>query len=104
MNQATEGTAHKVPHNPNNGEPHAISPARPDPLSARLPPKVVRITLDAAQSAALAAAGVGAFTIISRQSYPGDPSRWIVTVAPADWQRARSASSVLLETHRAVKA
>lgn len=75
----------------------------PDPLAANLPPETIRIILDAGQSATLAATGNRAFTIISRQSYPGDRSRWIVTVAPVAWDRAVGASNVLLGTHRATK-
>lgn len=74
-----------------------------DPLSVPLPERVIRIPLTSEQTAQLAAAGAGAFSIISRRSYPDDPSRWIVTVAPASWDRAVAASGVLLGTHRAAK-
>ena len=74
-----------------------------DPLAADIPPRVIRIPLNADQTAQLAAAGAGAFNIISRRSYPGDPGRWIVTVAPVSWDRAVAASGVLLGSHRAVR-
>lgn len=58
-----------------------------DPLAADIPPRVIRIPLNADQTAQLEASGAGAFNIISRRSYPGDPSQWIITVAPLVWDR-----------------
>ena len=64
---------------------------------------LIRITLDPEQSRQLSQAGQGAFSIVGRASYPGDPSRWILTLAPVEWKTAAAACHVLQGTHRATK-
>ncbi|MCF7675525.1 MAG: hypothetical protein K9M97_09280 [Akkermansiaceae bacterium] len=63
--------------------------------------KLARIVLTEEQSAILAAAGRDSFTIIGRQSYPADPSLFVVTIAPLAWKVAVDAANVLLGTHAA---
>lgn len=63
----------------------------------------IRIRLSAASSAALTAAGHGAFTIVHkvmRTEEPDSAGRWEITLAPIEWQTAVDASAVLLGTRR----
>ena len=64
---------------------------------------MIRIQLDAEQSAQLTQAGGRAFSIVGRASHPSEPSLWILSLAPLDWAKAIAATSVLVGTHRAVK-
>jgi hypothetical protein len=66
-------------------------------------PPLIRIQLDAEQSHQLSQAGPGAFSIVGRASYPGDPSRWILNLTPVEWKTAAAACHVLRGTHRATK-
>jgi hypothetical protein len=64
---------------------------------------LVRIQLTEEQGRQLDLAGAGAFSIVSRGSYPATPGRWVVTLAPVEWQTAVAACHVLQGTHRATK-
>lgn len=66
-------------------------------------PRLVRIQLTDEQGRQLDQAGAGAFSIVARGSYPTDPGRWFVTLAPVEWKTAVAACNVLLGTHRAAK-
>ena len=63
----------------------------------------IRILLSEAASAALTASGERAFTILCRASHPDHPSRWVIHLAPVEWETAVAASNVLLGTHRATR-
>ena len=64
-----------------------------DPLKQ---PRIVRIRLSEAASAALAAVGEGAFAVACQGSYPDSAGRWVILSAPIAWQAAKDASDVLL--------
>ena len=63
----------------------------------------IRILLSEAASAALTASGERAFTILCKASYPEQPGRWVIHLAPVEWETAVAASNVLLGSHKAVR-
>ena len=74
------------------------------PLATGNPSKgIVRILLSRAASDALTATGENAFAIVGKASHPEIPGRWVIHLAPVEWETAMDASRVLLGTHRAVK-
>jgi hypothetical protein len=66
----------------------------------------VRLLLSAPASQALADAGESCFVIVSRATWPEDPKRFVIILAPCPLDIARQAEGVLLGTHtgRRVKA
>ncbi len=73
------------------------------PPGVAAPKGVVRILLSKAASDALTAAGEGAFAIVGKATSPDDPSRWVIHLAPVEWETAVAACNVLLGTHRAIR-
>ena len=64
-------------------------------------PPLVRILLSRTASDALTATGEQAFAVIGRASYPDDPTRWVIHIAPVSFETAHDACEVLLGTKRA---
>lgn len=64
----------------------------------------IRLLLGERASAHLAASGGDAFLVIGRASYPDDPSRWILHLAPCPMDRGRphmeQAEGLSLALHR----
>lgn len=67
------------------------------------PPGHARILLSEAASQHLEAAGPQAFSIVHRDMSDGNAGRWVITLAPVEWQTARDAAAVLMGTARAVR-
>ena len=63
---------------------------------------ITHILLSQAASDALSASGEKSFALVHRAGHP-DSGRWMVSLAPIEWQLAVDASPVLLGTHRAVR-
>lgn len=63
--------------------------------------KLIRILLSERVSAALTEAGEQCFAIIGKASHPDDPSRWVLHLAPVEWETAHDACEVLLGRKRA---
>lgn len=63
---------------------------------------ITHILLSQTASDALSATGERCFAIAHRAGHP-DSGRWIISLAPLEWQAAVDASNVLLGTHRAVR-
>jgi len=63
--------------------------------------KIVRIILSRVASDALTAAGDQCFAVIGRASYPDDPARWVIHIAPVSFGTAHDACEVLMGTKRA---
>ena len=73
-------------------------PARQDPLARE---GVTRILLGPTASKHLTEAGAECFALAGRQSYPGDPARWVILLAPVPLDVARQAEGVIIGTHTA---
>ena len=58
--------------------------------------EVTRIVLSRVASDALTATGERAFAVIGRASYPDDPTRWVIHIAPVSFETAHDACRVLL--------
>lgn len=69
-----------------------------DPLAR---PGVVRILPGPTASATLTEAGAECFALVGRDTYPGEPSRWVILLCPVPLTVANAASRVLLGTHTA---
>lgn len=65
--------------------------------------QTIKIILTEEQSRIIHAAGEGAFQIIGRGSWPESVGRYVLHLAPVDWQTAIDASEVLLGRMKAVK-
>ena len=63
----------------------------------------LRILLDQTTSDQLTEAGGDAFLVVGRQSYPQDPSRWVLHLLPLPMKTACEASEVALGTRKAGK-
>jgi hypothetical protein len=61
----------------------------------------VRILLSSEASARLTAMGERCFTVASRQTYPGDPSRWVLYLRAVDTEIVEGALRVLSGEHMA---
>ena len=55
----------------------------------------LRIVLSSEASARLSAMGERTFTVASRQTYPGDPSRWVLYIRAIDSDIVEGAVRVL---------
>ena len=64
-----------------------------DPLAR---PGLVRILLGPTASQVLTATGEKVFALVASETYPGDPSRWVILVVPVPLDVARQAASVAL--------
>lgn len=75
----------------------------PAAVASEAPEGVVRILLSKLASDALTAAGADCFAVVSRATWPDDPNRWVIHIAPVAWESAIGACKVLLGTHCAAK-
>ena len=62
----------------------------------------LRIVLSSEASAKLSAMGARCFTVASRETYPGDPARWVLYVRAIDSDIVDAATRVLMGELRAV--
>ena len=67
-----------------------------NPLNPSARPGVVRILLSERASAALSATGQSVFALVARDTYPGDPSRWVIILAPCSLKLAQAAERVAM--------
>jgi|GEM_PF-6463188 len=64
---------------------------------------VIRILLSEAASRHLDVAGPQAFAIVSRDMSDERTGRWVISLAPVEWETARDASAVLVGSAKAVR-
>ena len=82
-------------------ENHHKEPANVSRLDPLAIPGVIRILLSERSSLALTESGETVFALIGRQSWPGDPKRWVIYLKPSTLQPANAATRVLNGTHTA---
>ena len=90
-------------HNPIGCETDTDRESETSESVSKLVPGLIRLVLGRSASEALTAAGERAFAIVGRASYPEDPSRWVIHLAPVDFPAAQDACEVLLGTKRAIR-
>lgn len=67
-----------------------------NPLNPPDRPDVVRILLGPSASKALTESGEKVFALVSRGTYPHDPSRWVILLRPCSLRTAQDAEAVAM--------
>ena len=83
-----------------SSNPQTCSTAPLDPLAKPPPPRVL---LSEAVSRFLDGTDETSFTIVARDTYPGNPSRWAISLHPITREAWQGISGILHGTHRAVR-
>lgn len=59
-------------------------------------PGTTRILLSSRASQHLSETGAACFALVARDTYPGDPSRWVILLAPCSLKLAQDAERVAM--------